>query len=286
MEILNFCQISANGHNLIVPNAKDYKISKEGYAEFKKQMLNIKGIWKGNQTFEFPYKATEILNRIAKGETYDFRKLQLFPTPYDLAKSMFDSLCSEFRKQFDKSKIETMKVLEPSAGTGNLIYFLDSMGFKNIDYCEYCNEYDYILSSNTTGIKANKIGSDFLQLKDKNDCYDLVFANPPFSSDTKHLSKMLEVVKEGGFVVTLLGEGFYSKNAYDDFETFAKKYSSVFYCTCVSKSDSKNPEDWFFESTPSGYTMLVVQKQAQSSERKNKKAIKPNLTENKLLELA
>lgn len=256
MEILNYCILSDNGHTLTVPTNKEFKISKEEYKEFKQAVLNIKGEWIGNQQFEFPFNATNVIELIKGGQTVDFRKLQLFPTPYDLAGYMWDCLVYDMKFTFKPN----MKVLEPGAGTGNLIKFLRNKGFENIDYCEVCPEFDYIICAETQGIKINKVGTDFLKFDAKSE-YDLVFANPPFNKDTKHFAKMLECVKEGGYVCTLMREDFYKDNNKDDFEGFAKKYNvNMWFCTSTPRCEGKDPDEWIFADTPSGYSLLIVRK--------------------------
>lgn len=175
-----------------------------------------------------------------------------------IAREMWDSLLY----YLDFKPNAAMKVLEPNAGTGSLIerlqYYYD---FACIDYCEICNEYDSILQSNVDMSRVKKVGTDFLKLQAKNS-YDLVFANPPFASDTKHLAKMIEVCKPCGYVCTLLGESFYGKYTEDDFSSFFAKYKNVEVVdmSMCEKVDSKDKEDWHFESTPAGYTRLTLRK--------------------------
>jgi 16S rRNA G966 N2-methylase RsmD len=256
MEILDYCIIENNGTTLRVPTQKEYSMAKEDYLQFKNLMLNIKGKWIGNQTFQFPFNATNLLSKLKNGEKVDLRKLQLFPTPTDLACSMWDYLSSEFNTEFD---FEKARVLEPSAGTGNLIKYLGKVGFRNIDYCEISEEYNFILESNIDGIKANKVGNDFLKLK-PTALYDLVFANPPFKSDTKHFSKMYEVTKEGGFICSLMGESFYLENCKDEFKKFSSLYAGNFFSTYTPQFNSKEKEEWVFDNTNAGFSIIIIQK--------------------------
>ncbi len=256
--ILSHCSLSENGRTLTIPSEKDYKVSREDYSAFKQSLLNIKAEWVGNQQFQFPYNAKNVIEKMKAGEIIDFRKLQLFPTPIDLAGYMWDCLTSEF--PFPVDRLNELKVLEPSAGTGNLIKYLRNCGLKEIDYCEICPEYEDILKAETNGIKTNKVETNFLDYQPSG-LYDLVFANPPFASDTKHFKKMLECVKPGGYVCTLMGESFYPENSKDEFESFTKKYGvKQWFCTGTPKCDPKDKDSWIFEGTPSGYSLLVVRK--------------------------
>lgn len=264
MDILNYCILSDNGHILTIPSQKDYKIGKDEYKDFKQALLNIKATWEGKQEFHFPYNATNVIELLKAGQVVDFRKLQLFPTPIDLAAYMWE--CLVYQMNFPYREIENMKVLEPGAGTGNLIKYLRNVGFKSVDYCEVCPEFDYILKAETAGIVINKVGTDFLKLDAKNE-YDLVFANPPFGSDTKHLTKMLECVKEGGYVCTLMGEGFYKKHMENDCADIYKKYPNIesqLFLTGTPRCNDKEPDEWIFESTPAGYSLLIVRKCAKA----------------------
>lgn len=254
--LINYCTLSDDGHKLTLPPKWQFSLDKDEYRDFKQSLLNVKAVWVGNQQFEFPYNAKNVIERMAAGDNIDFRKLQLFPTPIDLADYMWECLIYELGFTFAPN----IKVLEPGAGTGNLIKYLANKGIESIDYCEICPEFDYIIKAETEGIKTKKVGDDFLKSGIKEQ-YDLVFANPPFSSDTKHFSKMLESVKEGGYVCTLMGDGFFEKNQSDDFEAFSKKYGfKEWFCTGTPRFDAKEKDEWIFENTPSGYSLLVVRK--------------------------
>lgn len=179
---------------------------------------------------------------------------------------MWDMLVHE--STFPYKDIATLKILEPSAGTGALLRHLTKVGAIDIDYCELCPEFESILLSETQDATIHKVGTDFIKL-DKKGYYDLVFANPPFQSDTKHLKKMLEVVREGGYVCTLMGENFHRDNAKNDFEGFCEKWgASSFFSTSTPRSDSNDPDEWVFEKTPAGYTLLVLQKANQKVKSK------------------
>lgn len=269
MDILNYCILSDCGHYLTVPKTSEYSLSASEYAEFKSQMLNIKGEWIGKQQFYFPFDASAIIERIKQGESIDLRKLQLFPTSPWISEAMYNALI--YTLGFDWKQAHNVRVLEPGAGTGNIINFLRTRGFSNIDYCEICPEYDYMIQaainkqvpisvySETHKETIQKVGTDFLKFKPE-EKYDIVFANPPFKSDLKHLLKMIECVKEGGYVCTLLGEGFYDKAEAN--EDFLHKYSANatnLYMTKFERVHSKDKEDWHFESTNAGFSMLCFQ---------------------------
>ena len=259
MEILNFSTLSDNGRFLTIPSKHEFPISAEDYKVFKQAMLNIKGVWISKQQFEFPFSVKCILERIKAGETVDLRKLQLFPTPFSLAESMFDALM--YQLGFDYKKMPNLRILEPSAGTGNLIRYLNKMGANTIDYCEVSNEYEQILHGECQGINISKVGEDFLKLSAK-DTYDLIFANPPFGSDNKHLKKMIDVCKPGGYVVTLLGENWGSNYKKNDFENIYNDLGiDAFFYEQSPRCEGKDKDDWIFENTPAGFVLLAVRKQ-------------------------
>jgi len=126
---------------------------------------------------------------------------EYYPTPPALAKKMM-------------SKIDWLRVvhmLEPSAGTGNLIeaarrarYISGiSCGDKDKWNAIDCVELDENLRHILTGNGLRVVASDFLQF-DTPKRYDLIAMNPPFSDGDKHLLKALGMIARGGQVICLL----------------------------------------------------------------------------------
>lgn len=140
---------------------------------------------------------------------------QFYPTPKELADKMVNSIK-------DWGEINT--VLEPSAGTGNILKAL-AIKEKNtymrfdVDCIEiqpelrailkekFSRENYYELSSEEKQQLFEQeptiVGDDFLKF-DTFKHYDLIIMNPPFNSGATHLLKALEMQKNGGTIVCLL----------------------------------------------------------------------------------
>jgi phospholipid N-methyltransferase len=94
---------------------------------------------------------------------------------------------------------ENDKVLEPSAGIGNIADVLKQYS-DNIDVCEYMNSYRELLK-----LKGhNVINSNFLECNNHN-TYDKVVMNPPFSKnqDIQHVKHAYECLNIGGKLVSI-----------------------------------------------------------------------------------
>lgn len=142
-------------------------------------------------------------------------KCQFYPTPVELADKMVNSITRW-------NDIKT--VLEPSAGTGNILKALaikekcSYMRFE-VDCIEIQPELRAILKENFSRrnyyeLSSEKkqqlfdqeptiVGDDFLKF-DTFKHYDLIIMNPPFNEGDKHLLKALEMQKNGGAIVCLL----------------------------------------------------------------------------------
>lgn len=126
----------------------------------------------------------------------------LYPTPQNIIDKM---LCD-----LDFSMIKS--VLEPSAGTGNIVEALKKKqeshnkywGNKQYIFDIDCIESDQNLQRILKGKDFRVVYNDFLTYETMKE-YDLVIMNPPFSNGCKHLLKGLEMQeRNGGAVVCLL----------------------------------------------------------------------------------
>lgn len=109
---------------------------------------------------------------------------EFYPTP--------ETLLEEITKEIDFKKITS--ILEPSAGSGNIIEFCLSKCKKyyydNIDID--CIEIDKDLQKVLLGKNFRLISDDFLNFKTFKK-YDLIFMNPPFSNGASHLLKAIDL---------------------------------------------------------------------------------------------
>ena len=125
-----------------------------------------------------------------------------YPTPKNIIDKMFCDL--------DFSIIRS--ILEPSAGTGNIVEALKEKSdnhnkYYGKQYYQFdidCIEADQNLQHILKGKNFRVVYNDFLTYDTMKE-YDLIIMNPPFSNGCKHLLKALEMQKRnGGAVVCLL----------------------------------------------------------------------------------
>ena len=92
------------------------------------------------------------------------------------------------------------RVLEPSAGTGDLARAIAPTKVKKID----CFEINLLLQKALRLQGFNVLGSDFLA-SNPQPIYDRVIANPPFSSNgvNRHTTHAFKFLKPGGKLITL-----------------------------------------------------------------------------------
>lgn len=132
----------------------------------------------------------------------DNKNRDFYPTPQNLIDKM---LCD-----IDFSMIKS--ILEPSAGSGNIVEVLkkkEETHNKYYRYKEYkfdidCIEIDQNLQHILKGKDYRVVHNDFLTYETWKE-YHAIIMNPPFSNNCKHLLKALEMQsRNGGIVVCLL----------------------------------------------------------------------------------
>ena len=124
----------------------------------------------------------------------------LYPTPKNIIDKM---LCD-----LDFTMIKS--ILEPSAGTGNIVEVLkkkeeiSTRYYKKVSFDIDCIEVDQNLQHILKGKNFRVVYNDFLTYNTMKE-YDAIIMNPPFSNGCKHLLKALEMQqRNGGAVVCLL----------------------------------------------------------------------------------
>ena len=124
-----------------------------------------------------------------------------FPTPIEVVKRMTVGI--DF---FDKF------VLEPSAGSGNILNYLNEQGAKTIA-CEKSEQLQII-----TKEKCSKfLKDDFLEVtRDEISHVEYIIMNPPFSADDKHILHAWDIAPDGCEIITLC-----------NWETINNRYSSL-----------------------------------------------------------
>lgn len=130
-----------------------------------------------------------------KGIGFDF-----FPTPEPLARRMAEALGLE----------PGMRVLEPSAGKGNLADAVRAVEPEAvIETVEQSSTLREILEAKGYPL----VGHDFNDFEPE-ESYDRIIMNPPFSEgiDADHVRKAYEHLKPGGKLVAITGEGIFFRS--------------------------------------------------------------------------
>lgn len=129
---------------------------------------------------------------------------EFFPTPEPVIRKMLDP----FLYQKDGG-ISQLTILEPSAGSGAILDFIDGFVKRN-NYSNkqghqrlYCCEIDPNLKATLHGKNYRVIADNFLQYN-TDYFFDLIAMNPPFSNGDQHVLHAWETVANGGHVVALL----------------------------------------------------------------------------------
>lgn len=124
---------------------------------------------------------------------------QLFPTPPELAARMVEA-----------ADIQSGQcVLEPSAGTGNLVRaVLDRVDTEVLAYeinSGLCSQLGRTFPSYKLQVRCN----DFLEVKDFMGCYPRILMNPPFENgaDVKHIQHAVKFLAPGGRLVAICADG-------------------------------------------------------------------------------
>lgn len=134
---------------------------------------------------------------------------QLFPTPPEIARKMVDLA----------GLMAGRRILEPSAGTGNLIRAIvnNATGFECCDVVAVENNYQ--LSQGLETMRSKFVGAyehnfkiicaDFLSCNGDLGKFDKVIMNPPFENaiDIKHINHAFDMLKPGGRLVALCANG-------------------------------------------------------------------------------
>jgi hypothetical protein len=113
-----------------------------------------------------------------------------YPTPPEVAATMLDPL-----------DLRGRVVLEPSAGSGNLVRAALERGAEEVLWCEPEPQLRAILAAIPGG---RLIGADWLQVQAEQVSHvDLIAMNPPFSADERHILHAWEIAPPGCEIVAL-----------------------------------------------------------------------------------
>lgn len=117
-------------------------------------------------------------------------------------------------------------VLEPQAGKGNIVEWLQRHGAAEVLAMEFDKDLAEIVKS-----KAKFLGHDFLELQAEQVSHiQMIVMNPPFSNGDKHLLKAWEIAPPGCEIISLLNHATYD-NQYTrsrkEMDALIKTYGSI-----------------------------------------------------------
>ena len=169
----------------------------------------------------------------------------LFPTPPVLVRKMLNM--AEIR--------EGMRLLEPSAGTGNITSALIKFLNTSLDWCEIDYNCRHMLE--TKGLSATQgygpaVADDFMTYN-PGPVYDRIVMNPPFENgqDIDHVRHAFDCLKPGGRIVAVMSEGAF-------FGSRRKVTEFIGWIEDIGGKSEKNPPGTFTDSGTNVNTRLVV----------------------------
>lgn len=119
------------------------------------------------------------------------KSLDFFPTPLPVVKALT-------RHIYPKG--ESIRLLEPSAGTGNIAKAL--LGFGKVDCIEIQPEFARDLKA--SGVFHKVYQADFMGMVPREE-YDFVVMNPPFGGrDIDHIEHAFKFLKKGGRLLSVM----------------------------------------------------------------------------------
>lgn len=173
-------------------------LTDEEYNKFKPVIENLGGHWRERvKGFVFPYDTT----------VNSQEDSQYFPTPSIIARDMAQLLVESL------GDLKDIKILEPSAGRGNLAYeFAALRPESNIVMIEPDDiNYSYLEKlAEESDASMDSFHSTFEEYyADNSDTvFDGVIMNPPFSNsrDINHIKMAFSMLKPGGVLVSIISE--------------------------------------------------------------------------------
>lgn len=192
-------------------------------------------------------RASEDPIKKAERELVGFQGLDFFPTP--------PALVDELVKEADIQP--GMKVLEPSAGKGDIADAIRRLG-GDVDTVELAEPLRRILEAK----KHRIVGSDFTAFEAPAGGYDRIVMNPPFSNgmDADHVRLAFDMLKPGGRLVAITGEGIH-------FRSDAKARGFREWLEELGATATKLPEGSFksaFRPTGVATRLVVIDKDADA----------------------
>ena len=108
------------------------------------------------------------------------------------------------------SDVANKVILEPSAGSGNIVQYLQMSGAKEVIACEKNNKLRSIVEK-----KCAVIADDFLTItSDMISHVDMIVMNPPFSCEEDHVLHAYEIAPDGCEIISLCNSSMLDKAFY------------------------------------------------------------------------
>lgn len=157
-----------------------------------------------------------------------FFGIDFFPTPIEVIDRMLMD-----------TDVMGKYVLEPSAGSGNIVDALTRRGAAQVAACEIDDRLRKVLSG-----KCDIIAHDFMTLTSEQVSHiDLIIMNPPFSKADDHILHAYDIAPEGCKIISLcnksmLERGYYASRKRSQIMELVTSYGMVEdYGRCFSKAD-------------------------------------------------
>lgn len=154
--------------------------------------------------------------------------VDLYPTPVEVIEKMLSTV-----------NVSGKVVLEPSAGTGNIVDYCKEAGAKDILFCEIDGRLAKLLS-----YKARYLDSDFLDVTAEQISHvDIIVMNPPFSAQEKHMLHAWDIAPAGCTIISLCSyamlDNRYSRNR-NQIEEIVKQFgNSESFGRCFDSAERK-----------------------------------------------
>lgn len=154
--------------------------------------------------------------------------IDFYPTPKEVIEKMLMDV--EVRGKY---------VLEPSAGSGNIVDALNERGAAQVLACEIDERLRKILHG-----KCDIIGDDFLKVTSEQVSHiDLIVMNPPFSAADKHILHAYEIAPEGCQIIALCNWSSYrysDTSRYMQLKEIVNKYGfDEYFGDCFNTAERK-----------------------------------------------
>lgn len=157
---------------------------------------------------------------------------EFYPTPTAVIELMLQGI-----------DIHNKVALEPSAGKGNIVDYLNSFGAKEVLTYEKNADLQKIVSH-----KSRLLGDDFFECQSENISHiDMIIMNPPFSNAEKHIQHAWDVAPDGCQIIALCNaetlRNGYSKNRMMLLELIQKHGRSANFGDCFSDAERETNVD-------------------------------------------